>query len=554
MRGFLKSGVIKITQGKPIHYQIVEVKERINDVKQCLLVYKSGFLAGYLYVTENNYCFFYDLNYLAEPNVEAIFPLFPLKIKVFMSEILFPAFSQILPEGHGRQLLEAKMRTADDFSLLAELHHNYGDLTFSAYAKPQTKPTKITSPIHHSWYTPEVKKAILGEHYFPNILDLPIDIDASILFPTATTPSLASQKYVPSGLSGFQHKLSIMLINGCIRQAKPTESSEYFIKPYHKDRANMESQFYFPHLALNEHLFMSFAKNELHFDVPWSAVVKGKTDQEYHYVVKRYDRYNMVKLAHTEFASLLGLESATKYDISTEQMCKVIKRYLSECDERLILLKYLFYSVLICHEDMHTKNLSMMMEGDTNRMAPLYDIACTGIYQNAFGYETHLTIGGQRTQIRPKHFYHLATLLKVQKQKFRCVAKEILDKYTRCLPLYLKKLQVFQDTVIVLKTPANMSGQSQRIKGTDTLQAALTEMHKNRIDSLIRTGWYHELNLPAFQLATANDIASLKREEKIIDKLKLYQFCTKEVVELLVNLKMYRAKAIAEERMKPELS
>ncbi len=81
-----------------------------------------------------------------------------------------------------------------------------------------------------------------------------------------------------------------MADNG-IRQPIKNEASHYFIKPYHPSRAHPESEYYLPHLAINEHLFMSFAKNELGFDVPWNGIIKNPTDEEYHYIVKRYDKY-----------------------------------------------------------------------------------------------------------------------------------------------------------------------------------------------------------------------------------------------------------------------
>jgi len=153
LHGLLTGGTVKVTQVKPIHYQIVEVKEWINSAAQCLLVYKSEFLVGYLYVAEGTYRFFYDLTYLAEFETAAISPLFPLKTKFFDSNILFSVFSQILPEGYDRRLLEAKMGTADDFSLLAEVEHNYGDLVFKACNTLLQKPIKTISPSHKQWYT-----------------------------------------------------------------------------------------------------------------------------------------------------------------------------------------------------------------------------------------------------------------------------------------------------------------------------------------------------------------------------------------------------------------
>jgi serine/threonine-protein kinase HipA len=158
------------------------------------------------------------------------------------------------------------------------------------------------------------------------VLNLAIHIDEKTLFPPNTQPL---KNFRPSGLSCFQHKLSVVINNNdtIIRQPHKNEESHYFIKPYHPARANKTSEYYLPHLAINEHLFMTFAKNALGFDVPASGIVKNPTDSEYHYIIKRYDRYKGYKFSCDEFASLVGLNSETKYQISSEQLFKTLKKF-----------------------------------------------------------------------------------------------------------------------------------------------------------------------------------------------------------------------------------
>lgn len=227
------------------------------------------------------------------------------------------------------------------------LQHVYGDLQFS----------KTTLKLENNNYVinyAEIKTDILGQNTFPNILDMEIHIDDNTLFPENNALEKVVERFTPSGLSGFQHKLSIVVNPKIIRQPKEGEAAYFFMKPYSPQKANPRSDYYLPHLAINEHLFMTFAKNELGFDVPWSGIVKGKS--EYHYIVKRFDRYKGYKFSHDELATFLGLDSETKYQTSSEKMFKRIKKYLTLPTERLTVLKYYFYSMLIVHEDMHTKN------------------------------------------------------------------------------------------------------------------------------------------------------------------------------------------------------
>ena len=136
----------------------------------------------------------------------------------------------------------------------------------------------------------------------------------------------------------------------------------YILKPYSKPKANKDNENYFPHISLNEHLFMSFAKNTLGFRVPYSAIVKNENDEEYHYIVKRFDRFGLHRYAKSTFAVFLGLRSDKKCDRSSEKVLERVAKEVISPHERMELLKYYVYSVIIQHEDMHTKNLSLIYD------------------------------------------------------------------------------------------------------------------------------------------------------------------------------------------------
>ena len=85
------------------------------------------------------------------------------------------------------------------------------------------------------------------------------------------------------GISGFQYKklINIDFENKSIKLDDSVHA--YILKPYSKPKTNKDNDNYFPHISLNEHLFMSFAKNTLGFRVPYSAIVKNEKDDEFHY-------------------------------------------------------------------------------------------------------------------------------------------------------------------------------------------------------------------------------------------------------------------------------
>lgn len=488
LRDFKKAGRIAQFEIRG-QYQLMNPKNYFDNY---LFVYKQEQLIGYLNFDKGLYKFAYDSYYLCQPEAVALSPIMDLTEKILESEIeIFKVFEQLLPEGTDKKLLEIKADSANYFDLLPLLQHIYGDFQFSR------TPLKFDKHYYHQILYTDIKEKLLGQNTFPNLLELEIDIDDRILFPEINGLSEVSIIYPPSGLSGYQHKFSVVLKNNIIRQAEANESAYYFIKPYHPKKANPDDEFYFPHLAINEHLFMTFAKNELGFEVPWNGIVKRPQDSEYHYIVKRFDRYNGYKFAYHEFATLIGLNSEQKYQMSSEKMFKRIKKVLTLPKERLILLSYYFYSMLIVHEDMHTKNLSVRREEKTIRMSPLYDIATTAIYQNVYGYESHLPINGKRTNIRLKDFYVLVDLMAVKRNTFNKVAAKILFNYTHKLPEYFDRLEkTFPNAKVYKKNQANLSEKKQRITNNISLAEKLKQSHKMRIEQLNKNGWYAQLGVP----------------------------------------------------------
>lgn len=110
------------------------------------------------------------------------------------------------------------------------------------------------------------------------------------------------------------------------------------MKPYNKYQLNYGGNIYAPCLLINEYLFMTLAR-DLSFAVPYNAIIKGEND--YHYIIKRFDRFNGIKFDHEEFATLLGLNTDTKYDATITEVLEKSKQYLSAKKDFLVLAKRL---------------------------------------------------------------------------------------------------------------------------------------------------------------------------------------------------------------------
>jgi serine/threonine-protein kinase HipA len=296
-------------------------------------------------------------------------------------------------------------------------------------------------------------------------------------------------------LSGYQHKLQVVFDGDTIRTPKNGEDANFFIKPYDPIKADENSEYYFPHIAINEHLHMSFAKNELGFDVPMSGIFKRGDDREYHYFIKYFDRVGSYKFQRKEFSTFMGLNSDNKYKTSSEKLFETAAKVFPRQSDRLRMLEYYFYSFVIRHEDMHTKNISAIYDNDKIFIAPLYDIASTGFYDGIRNFESHLTINGKQTNIRYNDFLKLASKAKVDKNDFKESAVKILSTYMQKMPTYIKKISKLENREFFIKEKPNAQDKKVKIKSQTTLDVVMMKHYENRCETLKQNGWFEKLGI-----------------------------------------------------------
>ncbi len=262
----------------------------INDVIsnyrrfEFIYVVKDNEIAGILFKLSDRYRFYYDNEFLI--NKSKPIPSLDLQILPFDFNNIPAVFEENIPEGINREILETTSRTADEFQILTMLEDNIGDLSFTKTR--EIVKNKSSNPSYLSSLN-----EILGSNPKINVLkDLVVDIEDEILFPDGYDISKLEIKKA-HGISGFQYKKLVNIDTDNKKIVLDDSAHAYILKPYSKPKANKDNENYFPHISLNEHLFMSFAKNTLGFRVPYSAIVKNENDEEYHYIVKRFDRFGL---------------------------------------------------------------------------------------------------------------------------------------------------------------------------------------------------------------------------------------------------------------------
>jgi serine/threonine-protein kinase HipA len=459
-----------------------------EDFEKLLYIYQNQILVGYLGYDYQTYHFAYDTNYLNSGKYIAKFQM-PFSFETFVQESCFVDFEECLPEGVDRKILIDKVGNATEFFLLGYNDYSKNDLIFSL------QPLEFPSKLKPQSYLAN-KESILGKNKFPNILKYDINIDDISLFPTLHMDETEELKHVRTmSLSGYQHKLQVVIEGDTIRTPTSGEDANYFIKPYDPIKADEKSEYYFPHIAINEHLHMSFAKNELGFDVPTSGIFKREDDREYHYFIKYFDRVGSYKFQRKEFSTFMGLNSDNKYKTSSEKLFETAARVFPRQSDRLRMLEYYFYSFVIRHEDMHTKNISAIYDNDKIFIAPLYDIASTGFYNGIRNFESHLTINGKQTNIRYNDFLKLVSKVKVDRNDFKESATKILKTYVQKMPTYIKKISKLENIEFFIKEKPNAQDKKVKIKSQSTLDVVMMKHYENRCETLKTNGWFEKFGI-----------------------------------------------------------
>ncbi|MEC4184782.1 HipA domain-containing protein [Adlercreutzia sp. R21] len=105
-------------------------------------------------------------------------------------------------------------------------------------------------------------------------------------------------------------------------------------------------------------------------------------------LVERFDRMEteegLVRLHQEDCAQALGIEPGRKYaatatltksDPTYKGIAELLVRYaVDSLEERKRLLRHLFVNTVLGNTDAHAKNYALLHEGDTIRLAPLYDV------------------------------------------------------------------------------------------------------------------------------------------------------------------------------------
>lgn len=438
-----------------------------------LAVFYNGKLTGELEYGNGEYHFTYNKKYTG-PELPGL-----KKDEVNTWFSLFTVFENLIPENERREkLLFGKNDIAE---VLPELNNAHG--AFDFIPKEELYKYKSNYGDRPNWMV--VKQDILGQNGFPNVLELTVDIEDAILDSVGNTEH--------SNLSGYQTKIDIDIDwkNHILRESK---DAHYLLKPRNKHLADYfgnkdgTEKRYYPYIALNEHLFMSFAKNELDFNVPYTGIIKA--DKDFHYVTKRYDRYNKYKYDQMDFAQLLGVTSKDKYKSGSDILFKKINEVLNNKKVKMEALRFYYYSYLIKHADLHLKNIGALNIGQNKFiLTPLYDVISVGFYKGDCDDLGLPFIDPPKKPVNWKmdDFYRLGKYLGLTKAEIKKEIRDITEIYIKKMPEYIERIQELEEQY-------NLQMQKTR-KGYISITKRLMNLYDQKIISLKKLGILEELSL-----------------------------------------------------------
>jgi len=205
-----------------------------------------------------------------------------------------------------------------------------------------------------------------------------------ILFVLLDIPVKAQEMVGKMSISGVQPKATVTLSKSKVELVIAPSGGEFILKPQTQQ---------FSHLPENENCCMDIAE-ELGINVPLHCLLP-LSDGTLAYVVKRFDREGLEKIAMENFYQIL--EKKEKYSGSLEEIGSKLKEisavpgYEGQLFYEQVTLKF-----LLGNGDAHFKNYSILTDDSGKiRLSPAYDIVSSKLVIPN-DTESALTLAGKK--------------------------------------------------------------------------------------------------------------------------------------------------------------
>lgn len=215
---------------------------------------------------------------------------------------------------------------------------------------------------------------------------------AEILELLPSRPFLIGEAGVRLSLAGAQNKLPVKYQKGIVSLPLGDALSTHILKPQVAELGDVE---------INEAFCMRLAK-AIGMGVPDVELIQ--VAGQWVYLVERYDRKvdeegRLVRLHQEDFCQALGISPDFKYEKEGGpgfKSCIELLRTesISPVADQQRILQWMFFNLMIGNADAHGKNVSLIQEGNSTRLAPFYDLLSTAVYPH-LNKRMAMKIGGK---------------------------------------------------------------------------------------------------------------------------------------------------------------
>jgi serine/threonine-protein kinase HipA len=198
--------------------------------------------------------------------------------------------------------------------------------------------------------------------------------------------TLAQRAPKRMSIAGAQHKLLVVLMGDKVYEPVGAAPSTHILKPDHPLPQT------YPASAFNEHITMRLAKAAR---LPVPRVDLRHVPQPV-YFIERFDRRvekpaarskhpqtppGVSRLHVIDACQLLDKDRLFKHSGATlDALADIVDKATNKLATRLALFRWLVFNILVGNDDAHLKNLSFYIDHEGIRLAPHYDLLCTGTY------------------------------------------------------------------------------------------------------------------------------------------------------------------------------
>jgi len=242
-------------------------------------------------------------------------------------------------------------------------------------------------------------------------------------------PLLAQHATLRLSLAGAQNKIPVCASDSGLWLPDGATPSTHILKP------SLQPKRLFPDSVWNEAFCLRLA-NAVGLPAAPCGVL---TEPEPVLVVARYDRTmegdEILRLHQLDLCQLAGVLPSQKYEADGgpgfETCFALIDAHSARPGlDRLRLVDWTLFNVLIGNADAHAKNLAMVYDMDGKlRLAPAYDLLATG-YWPALADKMAMAIGGERRPawVQARHWQRFAESVGLNPAQLRRRAKVLFER------------------------------------------------------------------------------------------------------------------------------